>query len=565
MSSRASRQHDEDAKREILRCYHPDLCDMQEVGFGTKTRDSKGRMVEETVHPDVHYRGLNDKEYFVFYTPRIPALKSILNGLLKQQKRFDGWGLLTVVEKQPDLMPILEQRREDGEYPTSEEYESLLRSCFGWGYWWFTNFEATLTDPDAIKKCRDFRRRADMCCYLASAMNQFGMYTQDLDIDKLYAVTMDKDAQIAFLRQMPPERYRSVEEQLFKAALSPENDIDEIREINRLLDNFMREIRPKASIERQVDYCFALKRANFYLSHLEHNLQNKDLSTLVELDKLRRKINLQLLEYRFINEKNTTPFSDIQVDHCKVIVHTEKHTMTFFERVEAMRFKASLEKALDRKSQNITVKYSLDPIAAPELRRLAESCNPKTNDDLLEAMDREIQATKTKIEMQKIDAKANILRLGFQLTELVGKIIITNISAEGGGTKEMNNNEVEEFVKLFDASKKKGGEMDLKTMLAKTLKSISIGPDCIDTLADTFRTFVECRQMEAEVQAMQKRRDILAEKRDYHVDFINMVKLHIQVEREELDTISGYEGVLIEEKRKSEGNELYAEYSVRVI
>jgi len=620
---------DDEKKKLILAEYHPDLCGLQEVEFGTKDR----------IHTQAHYRAQDDKEYFVFYTPQLPFINKVLYALLKTEKKFDGWGLIKVVESKPGKLPKIPFIEKEGRYSTSEEYDAKLKSSFGWNYMWFSKFADVLRDPAVIDRARAFRARADMHCYIASALNEFGLYTQDLDMNKLSVLTVDKEARIAFLRSMPLERYKNVEMKLEEKARSCDDDLSQVVAIDNLLDETKKIVQPRASTERQVDYCFALNRANYYLSRLEKDLRNKDLKTLEAMDKLRRKINIQLLEYRFMSEQNATPLFNIRIDHCKIIVKTEKHTMIFLEREQVIRFKRSLETCLDTKAQNITSTYSLDATAGSELRRIAEAINPETSDDILHEMDQEIADMKSKIQTKQLEGRAELLRIGLKVGVEAGKFAIDAASGSSGPSldvpggnpldlisgddddgddddgddddgdaldlpplgllkgagagapapplgllkgagagapalvenrrEELDEDAILELVNLSEIlPKDEDKQEENRIILANSVKQLQVTPENIDDCVSGFKCFVESKRLQAQADAMQKRRNKMCEKREYMIDFINMIKLYIQIQRGKFDERTDFEGVLIEEMHsfeKKNGNELFAEYTVRGI
>ena len=75
----------EDKKEEILMNYPPNLGTMQEFGLGLKVAGPNGELIEQTVQPDVHYRGEDGKEYFVFYNQNIEQLRNMFYNKLRKE------------------------------------------------------------------------------------------------------------------------------------------------------------------------------------------------------------------------------------------------------------------------------------------------------------------------------------------------------------------------------------------------------------------------------------------------------------------------------------------------
>ncbi len=602
-------------KRNILRDYLPDLSNLQEIGLGVKIKTPDGKEIEQRVKPDVHFRGMDGKEYLVFYNNHIEQLRSLLYKRLEKEIKDHG-AVLSYDESALIEKATISTSKQD--YGLPIQVLRLIGNCVGPQSWVFLPVNTarkviSWTNSEVLNRAKIL---STTCANLNNALDTFG---RNVNPEKICAIVFDKDLnQFIKFRDTPDERYKTIEEGFYKIANSDMSDKDMVIAMDKCMDEFERKICPRASAEQTIDFCFALNRASYYLYMLERDLQNRDLPTLEVMDKFRKKIDRMLLEYRFIYETNASPILGVRIDRCKIIVETEKSTMIFLDRAETRKFKETLNTVLDNKATNITRKYSMDSFTGPELRQLAESLDPDSCQDVIDQMDHVLTDEKAKAEKSKLEGKAELMKVGLNLAQQGANIVLDMVS--GGTSKavrqttsavnsikskpEFTQKQVEEFLKVEEKLKSEekteqinpikhmlSGNFDNPqnitidhppenpspapetrvdttgfeyspitvrtrnenmTPLGQALKNMNLSPEDMNSVLKGFQCFIESKRIEGHISILKRRRDQIAANKKYMTEFINMVKLYIRMVRGNFDTRENFEGVLIEEIRNFE-------------
>lgn len=562
-------------KNRILENYPPDLSNLQEIGFGVKIKTPDGREVEQRVHPDVHFLGVDGKEYLVFYNTGISQLRKAVFERLQQDIKDSPYVLSydrsALIEKASSSKSEASQR-------LPIQVGRTILNLVGPQSWIFLPVNSvrkiiSLTDKEVVSSARI---RATICANLNNVEDIWGT---ELIPQKLRAVVVDRELnQFISLRETPRLAYEEVEERFSSIVKSDMSDRDVTIELGKCMDELERKICPRASSENTIDFCFALNRASYYLSMLERDLQNKDLKTLEVMDSFRRKVNNLMLKYRFIYERNGSPILGIRIDRCKIIVRTELTTMIFLDREETRKFTKSLNTVLDNRATNITKKYSMDSITATELRDLAESLDPNSCQDLIDQIDKQIGDLNKEAETLEEEARVFVMKAGMKLIENSAKLAIDVVSC---GTLKTSGSEVapssrvdskisftpqqvEAFVKAEECPK---DEKDT-TSLGQTLKELGLSSESMSNAVKGLKSFSRSKEIRDQIETLKKKRSELVANQNYLTDFINMVKLYIRLNRGNFDAREDFEGVLIEEIRKfadESNNALLREYIVREI
>ena len=68
---------------------------------------------------------------------------------------------------------------------------------------------------------------------------------------------------------------------------------------------------------------------------------------------LRRKIDVALLEFRFIFEEMNSPILDIKIDRYKLLTDSNELKSIFLEKEETKKFIVRIEESLQRKASNL--------------------------------------------------------------------------------------------------------------------------------------------------------------------------------------------------------------------
>ena len=152
------------------------------------------------------------------------------------------------------------------------------------------------------------------------------------------------------------------------------------------LENYKLKINPKVSLENIIDYCFALNRASSYLNKFELILENNSLELLQKMSPFRRKIDYELLQYRFIFEEMNSPILDIKVDRYKLLIDSDDLKSIFLEKGETKKFIERIEESLQRKASNLQ-KNSFEFLNFKEIKEIASSIDITSFDVIIDNLE----------------------------------------------------------------------------------------------------------------------------------------------------------------------------------
>lgn len=589
---------DEEKKERILRNYPPNLSEIQEIGFGVKIKDMSGELVEQRVRPDVHFKGDDGKEYLVFYNNHISQLKDLIFSKLEEEISTNKMALY------PMKSNLLQKANEAKDLHTK-------RLPFNWGdlgmlfvpfYSYAHVLEmATFKLPSPLPVVERAKQLAVTCSNLNHYRKKFG---DKITPDSLCAAVVDRSLnQFITLRETPDDRYKAVEEGLYKIMNSDLSDREATLALNTRLDEFKRRINPRASDQQTIDFCFPLNRTSYYLARLERDLQYKDLPTLEVMYELRKKINRLSLEYRFMFIENMSPILGIRIDKCKIIVETEKMTMIFLDRNETQKFQRALEEELDRNASNITGKFDFKPLTGIELRNLANEIKPESYQGMLDMMDRKIIDMEAEKENEKSRAAASCAKVAIKAVDKGFQLALTgDVPMPSSNTPpQITEQDMKEYVAVEKAIKDTAvkEEIDPKehllqstfdnpknitvndvptiipspetkidtgfptkttivkkpenpTTVGKIIKDFNLKPSDVDDLLKSFEHFIESNRIEGQIKLMKNQREYIQKIKENEERFINLFKLYIQMVRCNFLNRTDFGGALITEDREYE-------------
>ena len=232
-------------------------------------------------------------------------------------------------------------------------------------------------------------------------------------------------------------------------AKSNQNDEKYIEELDKYLDKFRDEIKPRVSFNNQIDFYFILNRISYYLSNLERSLQDKNFELLQKMSKLRRKLDVALLEYRFLFEEMNSTFLDIKSDRFKFLTNNENLKSIFFEKEEAKKFIVRIEEALERKASNLQKNKTYNSLSWNDIRELAVTIDIYSFDDIINTLDEKLDEIEEKQKQKQKDIFLSFIKLGFKIVDDVylkgGVDNILKIEKDGKQIN-LNSSAIEKFI-----------------------------------------------------------------------------------------------------------------------
>ncbi|MDQ5983894.1 MAG: hypothetical protein RUMPE_00923 [Eubacteriales bacterium SKADARSKE-1] len=545
-------------KEEILMNYPPNLGTMQEFGLGLKIAGPNGELIEQTVKPDVHYRGEDGKEYFVFYNQNIEQLRNMFYNKLR--KEIDEHWVVLGGQKN-SLMRYAEEGK-GSIFNFGDYIRGISLLGFTLPYWMFSNKE-TLHKSALL---------AEYSAKLKNALEECGSTIDNTDSP--CSVIMSKD--LSKNAVINPESFLAETEKNFYEVMSSKvlPYKTKVEKLNSMLDYYQKEMTPEASNANAVAFCFPLNRASYYLSNLEKDLQHKDLETLEAMNSLRKKIDRLFIEYRFIFEQNIAPILGVKVDRCKVIVEREDFTMMYLDRAETKKFIQTVKRTLDTKFANIAKTYSLEDVSSTDLIKLAETLQPESFQDMIDKMDEEIaqkNADSSKLFVDSIGIAGRAVA-GYALNPS-GLEITKAIKGDVQGPEKFSPEEIkecaEEEKRRTSTTKENKDSIKSTSAVCQRIDSAKLDPMKRSDIFRAFDKYLEYTVMQSNLIRTKNKRQFLDNVKSNQEEYVNLLKVFIELNRNNRANREDYDGTLISENRSKETSDgrdrLLREYFVREI
>ena len=150
----------------------------------------------------------------------------------------------------------------------------------------------------------------------------------------------------------------------------------------------------------------------------------------------RRKIDYDLLQYRFIFEEMNSPILDIKVDRYKLLIDSNDLKSIFLEKGETKKFIERIEESLQRKASNLQ-KNSFEFLNFKEIKEIASSIDISSFDTVID----NLEVKKDELNEKKNQKKNEIYFLFFKF----GYKIVNDFSLNMGGIKIENEKNGKKF------------------------------------------------------------------------------------------------------------------------
>ncbi len=345
----------EDKKKFIIKNYLPNLADYQKISVKViycnenKEKEAKNFYLS----PNMSFNK-DGNDYYIFYNNNLGSLKNIykfnLMSIINMNKNTIDYyknNLLDSIDS--DKFNILDEK--------GLKKSSYILSWFlkDEPYQKSINFGEKLSIINSIiKKCSD-----------------------DINTENIAYITITKDLEkfdITYISDKNYKRfnYLNVEKELQNLAASNQEDEKFIEELEKCLYKFRNIIKTRISNEKIIDFCFVLNRISDYLSRLERSLEDKYLELLQKMSRLRRKIDVALLEFRFIYSEMSKPILDIMIDRFKLLTNNDNLISIFLEKGEIKNnFIKRIEESLERKASNLQKNKAYEILNWNDIRELS--------------------------------------------------------------------------------------------------------------------------------------------------------------------------------------------------
>ena len=342
--------------------------------------------------------------------------------------------------------------------------------------------------------------------------------------------------------------YLSIENDFYSLAKSDINDINYIEEMQKNLEKYRKKIKPRVSLENIIDFCFLLNRLSCYLNKFEGILQNNSLELLQKMSPLRRKIDVALLEFRFIFEEMNSPILDIKIDRYKLLTDSNELKSIFLEKEETKKFIVRIEDSLQRKASNLK-KISSDFLSFEEIKEIASSIDITSFDVIIDNLEQKKDELNEKIKTKQNELSFSLVNLGYTIV----KNQVNELKVKKNGEQFDFNNSLIEKISLAkkEVNKNENNKNNENNNENENKKeNENITNDNLNEISKSMEKYLEIQKMKKKINSIENQTKKLKSRKDYSNNFINILKLYNQFKRRNYDIRDDFFGLIIEDKKR---------------
>ncbi|EDS88807.1 hypothetical protein CL6EHI_051190 [Entamoeba histolytica] len=583
------------AELAYLKEYYPQNL-VQFHKIGVKLQNAPENENEVVVEPDVHFQ-IDGKEYLVFFNNHLREINTVLNRWLEIEFSEHGFIMPDIIKM--SVKRVAEKGKTDnivigflkgagiGLIPGYGLYQGIR----GWG----CNIFPTLVSSKAKENEDRIYRLAHHVYKTKELIEKYG---SEIQSGKICAICIEKsfNGKSEYITDCDNELYQDVEAILYKIMSSYEKSKDEkLNDLNRFLYGCEKKIQPTVDEIRRMEFCFVINRVNSYLTREEELLSDKSYEELKTMTNLRRRLNQLAIKYKHLYLTNTQILLGIRISRCKILVDNRKCKTIFIESSNVREFYKKINKRLDAEVQILTNKYSFSEIPIEKIIETAQSLNLDNIQDSIDKLKKEINEKKEEREKLLGNAATEVGKVIIQKVEDISDIAVsiynigsliqqfnkkentnppkietnskenTNSNEEQKDVKKENTNppktetnskENKEIIQSSNTNKQINSLHSLalnNTSLGIALKVIKPTPEQLDKLHSSFNNFVEAQKLTYEIESFKEQLSVLEKVQELSNDFINLLKLNIELQREwlfdEID-INEYLGIIVTEDNR---------------
>ena len=518
----------EEQKNEIHEKYLTNLSSFQKISI--KLKNEKNDDVTKEICPDVNYQESNIG-YYIFYNSNLKQLKELYEFELKKLIKNHPVVLYHINE----FLIKLDKNYDEETYYNPIRLFSLLVS-----YSYQPIVENARALANNLIKINEIEKKGT-------------------DIKLSFSQIITKDRFEDIFKEIKDENnfyyisetYTEIENKFAQLEYNYKDKLSYVNELEKVLDKYYEDLgEVSIELKKRNGFCFILNRASYYLERVEDRKESYDLQLLQKCDKLRRKINILLLEFRYKFGQNSRPILDIEIARYKILNNDFSKVSIYLDKGELKHFIKKLEEAFQNKASNLKENNNFEFLNVEEIKEIAVLRNVKviSNKDIKDGMREKIEELSLKKKAKENEIKsiyAEYLKSGISLAvncalgnelKLITYNLDNNITKKGDNDKKTKNEESDNNID------KKRDE----------------GQGRINQLE------IEIEKIKNNIQNYYNKVEKINININYDVTFINILKLYFKLIKEQYQVRNDYEGIIITEKKSmvliKNYNDLYHHY-----
>ena len=550
--------------------YLPNLSNYQKI----KINEKQEKIFE--LSPNVNFT--DQKNYYIFYNDNLKILIDLYKLELKKYlKKHD----VVLYFKKDNLNNTL---REIGFDPLPDKNTGPLKSISkAIACNWYEDvidhanlLANNLSDLNSvISEFSDKITQEKMCSVIVSE----NLFEEKIKLKKFFE-NSDKNNCLKYIKQIEDIKKQNLD------------DIKKLKLIEEMINELKKKINPENSTDNLIDFCFVLNKISEYLSNFERALQTKEFDLLKIMDLNRRKLDSNLLEFKYKFIENNSPILNIKINRYKILFDSKEMTSIYLEKGEVKNFIKNLKEELDKKAKNIASKYQFQDIELNDIIKVAKEINFNKYEDLINSYNKKINNYEYQYKSKKVELCSSAVKdiINFTFSDFTGM----NLNLKGTN-KKIPFNKIEKFLNSDKKLKEKKEKVEAKEekkeetkeekkdntengenidknkikedengilneKRKKNLNSIGVDTknmsnEIIELITKSFQLYHDMKNINDNKNECENMRNLIKEKYDYNYDFFNILKLYCYLEKRLIQK-DDYVGVILEEKNKDKANEL---------
>ena len=430
-----------DNKALLIENYLPNLSNYQKIIKKVKINGKQEKIFQ--LSPNVNFT--DQKNYYIFYNDNLKLLIELYKLELKEYlKKHD----VVLYFKKDNLNNTL---REIGFDPLPDKDSGPLKfisktiACN-----WYGNVieHANLLAKNlsklnsVIKEFSDKITGEKMCAVRVSE----NLFEEEIEVNP------NKNNCLKFMKKIEDIKMLKID------------DIEKLKLMKEKITELKNEINPESSNDNIIDFCFVLNKISEYLSNFERSLETKEYNLLEIMDLVRRKLDFNLLSFRFKFVENGTPILNIEINRYKILYDSKEMTSIYLEKGEVKKFMKKLKDELYKKAKNIDSKYQFQEIELKDIIKVAKEIDFNKYKDLINSYEKKIKEYQNQNELKK--AKLGINAVKDIMNATFDNCTGMNLNLKGTNQKISLDN----IEKFFNSDKKMKEEIEKEEEKKKETK-----------------------------------------------------------------------------------------------
>ncbi|BFU24011.1 hypothetical protein, conserved [Entamoeba histolytica] len=519
--------------------------------IGVKLQNAPEKENEVVVEPDVHFQ-IDGKEYLVFFNNRLREINTVLNRWLENEFSEHGFIMPDILKS--DIRCIAET----GEPSAIKGFLTSLIPIYG-QYQGLRSWCNILAGALSSKAQEDNDRIVRIAYHIYKTKELIEKYGSEIQSDKICAICIEKNfnGKSEYITSCDDKSYQELESKLFEIMSSPKLRDEKFNDLKRFLYRCENNIQPTLNEWRRMQFCFVINRVSYYLTREEELLTDKLFEELKAMTNLRSRLNQLAIKYKHLYLTNTQILLGITISRCKILVDNRKCKTIFIESSNVSEFYKKIDKRLDAEVQILSKRYSDSKVTLEKIIETAQSFDPDKSQDLIDKMKKEINEKENKRKKLWGDAATEVGKVIIKKVEDISDIAVLFPNMYSL-IQQFNIKDIIDYMCTQNkiTFPQQGGNgtpqtnIQNNTPLGIAIKSANLTPEQLDKLHESFNNFVDAQSLTYEIESFKKQLNVLEKVQELSNDFINLLKLKIELQREcpfdEIDN-NEYLGIIVTE------------------